>query len=255
MEPKKLMLHSVGCAQPSARVFINNWNNEKYTAACVHGFVDANTGYVHETLPPTMRGWHAGRGIKGSANDFAIGIEMCEPAQIKYIKGSSFTVDPTKKDAAVAAVKRTYQSAVEYFAYLCDRFHLDPLNDILSHSEGAKQGIASMHADPEHLWTQLGLPYTMDTFRADVKKEMNDEGPSTPVVNPISPLKPAKYRVKVNNLFIRSGPGKGFNTNGYTGAGVFTITEIKMGPGSTKGWGKLKSGAGWISMDFAEPVT
>ena len=29
------------------------------------------------------------------------------------------------------------------------------------------------------------------------------------------------------------------------------ITEVKEGKGSTAGWGKLKSGAGWISLDFA----
>lgn len=255
MTPKKLMLHSVGCAQPSAKVFINNWNNERYTAACVHAFADANTGYIYETLPPTMRGWHAGRGPKGSANDYAISLEMCEPAEIRYTNGAKFTVDEFKKEAAIAAVKRTYNSAVEYFASLCSRYKLNPETDILSHSEGAKQGIASAHADPEHLWAGLGLPYTMDTFRADVKKALSDLGVVTPVTNTISPILPQKYRVKIPNLYIRKGPGKIYDTNGYTGVGVFTITEIKMGAGSTKGWGKLKSGAGWIAMDFAELVT
>lgn len=36
--------------------------------------------------------------------------------------------------------------------------------------------------------------------------------------------------------------------------GVFTITEVKSGTGSTSGWGKLKSGAGWISLDYAKRV-
>lgn len=34
--------------------------------------------------------------------------------------------------------------------------------------------------------------------------------------------------------------------------GVFTITEVKSGTGSTAGWGKLKSGAGWISLDYCK---
>lgn len=38
----------------------------------------------------------------------------------------------------------------------------------------------------------------------------------------------------------------------YTGKGVFTITEVKSGTGSTAGWGKLKSGAGWISLDYCK---
>jgi len=32
--------------------------------------------------------------------------------------------------------------------------------------------------------------------------------------------------------------------------GVYTIVEVKSGKGSTAGWGRLKSGAGWISLDF-----
>lgn len=34
--------------------------------------------------------------------------------------------------------------------------------------------------------------------------------------------------------------------------GVFTITEERAGTGSNKGWGKLKSGAGWISLDYVK---
>ena len=33
---------------------------------------------------------------------------------------------------------------------------------------------------------------------------------------------------------------------------VFTITEERAGTGSNKGWGKLKSGAGWISLDYVK---
>ena len=45
---KGLMLHSVGCPQPSAAVFVKNWNNANYTSACVHGFIDGNTGDVQQ---------------------------------------------------------------------------------------------------------------------------------------------------------------------------------------------------------------
>lgn len=69
---------------------------------------------------------------------------------------------------------RTYQAAVELFAMLCKKFELDPMGDgvILSHAEGHKRGIASNHGDPEHLWRGLGMAYTMNGFRRDVKKAM-----------------------------------------------------------------------------------
>lgn len=34
--------------------------------------------------------------------------------------------------------------------------------------------------------------------------------------------------------------------------GVYTIVEVKTGKGSTAGRGKLKSGAGWISLDYCK---
>lgn len=59
---------------------------------------------------------------------------------------------------------------------LCNEFGLDALADgvVISHKEGHARGIASNHGDPEHLWSQLGLPYTMDTFRKAVKFAMGD---------------------------------------------------------------------------------
>lgn len=165
---KGLMLHSVGCSQPSAKAFVESWNTSS-AKVCVHGFIDANTGEVYQTLPWDYRGWHCG----STANGTHIGIEMCEPDYIKYTSGANYTC--SDKERARAMVERTYKSAVELFAHLCDKYNLNPLADgvILSHSEGYKKGWASNHADPEHLWKGLKLPYTMDVFRQDVKMAMN----------------------------------------------------------------------------------
>ena len=169
---KGLMLHSVGCSQPSASVFVREWNNPGYERACVHAFIDGSTGDVYQTLPWDYRGWHCGTGTSGqSANNTHIGIEMCEPACIAYTGGTSFTFVCTHLPAAKAVAKRTYETAVELFAVLCRRYGLDPLGDgvILSHTEGYSRGVASNHSDPEHLWNQLGMGYTMDGFRMAVQ--------------------------------------------------------------------------------------
>ena len=417
---KGLMLHSVGCPQPSAQVFVRNWNKASYDRACVHGFIDGNDGTAYQCLPWNHRGWHCG----ASGNNTHIGVEMCEPGCIRYTGGATFTCSDLATAQAVA--KRTYQAAVELFAMLCQQFSLDPLGDgvIVSHKEGCKRGIASNHGDPEHLWTQLGLPYTMDTFRKAVKAAMGggttapggvsgtkimgaavatveqmrayikaknpkvaqsvldmvplylSEGAAEGVRGDIAfaqscletgnfgfagsavtldqnnfcgmgvtanglkgnsfdtpqlgirtqvqhlkayasaePLKnvcidprfkyvvrgcaeavewlgqkenpqgkgwatgagygekivtilntilataggaasapaavPFKVRVSISDLRIRTGPGTDTAKTGkFTGAGVFTITEVKDGLGAIKGWGRLKSGAGWISLDY-----
>ena len=63
-----------------------------------------------------------------------------------------------------------------------------------------------------------------------------------------------KVKVSTPSLNIRKGAGTGYPSMGYTGAGVFTITEVKDGEGSATGWGKLKSGAGWISLDYTKKL-
>ena len=158
--PQGLMLHSVGTPQPSAAVFANSWNTAGKEVA-VHAVLQAD-GVVYQCLPWNFRGWHAG----GSANDSFVGIEMTEPAEIRYTSGTAFTVQDAEK--AKAQCRGTYQTAVELFAMLCSEYNLDPNTAILSHAEGAARGIASNHGDPEHLWKGLGLEYTMNTFRQDV---------------------------------------------------------------------------------------
>lgn len=63
-----------------------------------------------------------------------------------------------------------------------------------------------------------------------------------------------RVRVSIKNLNIRKGPGTNYDKTGkYTGIGVFTIVAEAEGKGATK-WGKLKSGDGWISLDFTEKI-
>lgn len=176
---KGLMLHSVGCPQPRAQVFLDSWNHTSFGSACVHGFIDGNDGTVYQALPWNHRGWHCGSGSKGSGNNTHIGVEMCEPACIRYTSGSGFTCSDLAK--ARASAVRTYEVAVELFAMLCKKFGLDPLADgvVISHREGHARGIATNHGDPEHLWKGLGLPYTMDGFRKAVKAAMSGKAEGT----------------------------------------------------------------------------
>ena len=60
------------------------------------------------------------------------------------------------------------------------------------------------------------------------------------------------YRVRTTAdvLNIRKGPGTNYGVAGQIkGKGIYTIVTEAAGPGATK-WGKLKSGAGWISLDY-----
>lgn len=58
------------------------------------------------------------------------------------------------------------------------------------------------------------------------------------------------YLVKVTakDLYIRKGPGTNYENKGFIKPGVYTIVETQGN------WGKLKSGAGWICLDYAKKI-
>lgn len=77
---------------------------------------------------------------------------------------------------------------------------------------------------------------------------------ATPAQQPAKPSQPTQkpsksYRVRItaNTLNVRAGAGTSYKVNTTVKkGGIYTITEEK------NGWGKLKSGAGWISLKYTE---
>lgn len=275
---KGILLQSIGCPQPSAKVFLNNWNRPSYNRSCPHAIVDAVDGTVYQTLPWTHRGWHAAT----VANDNYIGVVMCEPNQIKYTpRGVTFSVVGDRAKAEDAA-RRAYYSSVDLCAMLCKEFDLDPASQIFFPIDLSLIGSPLTIKDPEHLWSQLDLSFTMNGFRADVKDALDKlngvepsaieatvvEGDSSAVsvAEEISVEEKAnetventsfEVRIPVSNLRIRKGPGVGEGCEPigqYTGIGTFRILEVQNGTGSKSGWGRLASGEGWICMDYVERI-
>ena len=71
---------------------------------------------------------------------------------------------------------------------------------------------------------------------------------------PAQTFKPYLVKVTTSVLNIRKGAGTNYGTNGaIRDMGVYTIVAEANGQGATK-WGKLKSGAGWISLDYTKKV-
>lgn len=69
-----------------------------------------------------------------------------------------------------------------------------------------------------------------------------------------SSFKPHKVKVTTGALNIRKGPGTGYGVAGcIRDYGTYTIVAESAGAGASK-WGKLKSGAGWISLDYCKRV-
>lgn len=72
---------------------------------------------------------------------------------------------------------------------------------------------------------------------------------STPTTT-VSTAGTKKVRVNTAVLNVRSGAGANYKINTQVKSGeVYTITE------TVNGWGRLKSGAGWISMDYVVDIS
>ena len=146
------------------------------------------TGWAVERLQRELTAWgYAPKGIDGSfgpgcdaalrACQKDLGLEVdgsCGPATLAALAdrdGSFLVYDPAETQGYFEAV---WARAVSLTAHLCEIYGLDPMTDVLDHSEGHALGIASNHADVGHWFPRHGR--SMDDFRAAVKAAMAGDG-------------------------------------------------------------------------------
>jgi hypothetical protein len=244
MTPKGIAVHSTGANNPTLRRYVqpddgllgkntnnNHWNRSGVDK-CVHGFIgkDKNGNVqVYQTLPFNIACWGIGKGKKGSYNYDPTGhiqFEICEDAlnDEKYFN-------------------EAFGKAIEFCAYLCKEFNLS-VDTIVSHNEAAKKGYGSNHADCDHWLKKFGKD--MNWFRNEVKAKLDggtkDTTPKGTEVN-------YKVRITADVLNVREEPNtKSKVVTTIKKNEVYTIVE------ESKTWGKLKSGAGWISLNYTEKV-
>ena len=235
--PKQIVVHSTGANNPSLKRYVqpddeilgknqynNHWNRSG-VSKCVNAFIGKdNNGIVkvYQTLPWTMRPWGCGKGKKGTYNDSAIQFEICEDAlnDAKYFG-------------------EVFAAAIELCAKLCHDFNI-PVTEVISHKEANSRGYASNHGDCDHWLKKFGKD--MNWFRSQVAAKVNGAAVEVPDGT-------FKVRVTADSLNIRKGAGVLYKKVGVIkDKGVYTIVETKGN------WGKLKSGAGWISLKYTTRV-
>lgn len=108
------------------------------------------------------------------------------------------------------------------------------------------QGLAERRQAEQKLFKSLaeGIPTS-----AEAERQEKEKAEKKAVTNSF------KVKVTIPDLNIQSGPSTNCSVTGlHTGAGVFTIVEVRPGTGSRSGWGRLLSGAGWISLDYCAKI-
>ncbi|MCL1825059.1 MAG: N-acetylmuramoyl-L-alanine amidase [Betaproteobacteria bacterium] len=191
-------------------------------ASCNYGI--GNDGKVVLVVDEKDRSWCS----SSSANDHqAVTIEVSDSS--------------TGGDWPVSAA--AYNMLIDLCADICKRNNIKSL--IYDGTSGGSLTSHRMFAS-----TTCPGPYLLARFPA-ICSAVNARisGTSSP---PVSQSDTFTVRVTASVLNIRTGPGTNYGANGSINKeGVYTIVETCSGIGSTKGWGKLKSGAGWISLDYA----
>ena len=244
--PKGIVVHSTGANNKNLKRYVqpddgllgqntyNNHWNRSHLEVCVHAFIgEDKNGDVrcYQTLPFDYACWGVGRGSKGSYNynPAYIQFEICED-------------DLTDKDYFTKA----FNLAIEFCAYLCKEYNLS-VDNVVSHQEAYKRGYGSNHSDCDHWLKKYGKD--MNWFRSEVKAKLTGASTSEGGSNSVKGKK-VNYLVQIDTeeLRVRQEPTTKSKINTIVKKGeVFTIVE------EYQGWGKLKSGAGWISLNYTKP--
>ena len=139
---------------------------------------------------------------------------------------------------------KSYNTLVRLCADICKRYAFVP------HFDGTKNGSITMH---KQFWaTSCPGPYLEDIIRShkfenDILAQIHSPiiVPTTPIKEPENPnyfpTVPFTVKVLIPDLYIRAAGNPQAARKGFIPKGVYTIVEV-----NNNGFGRLKSGAGWI---------
>ncbi len=179
-------------------------------------------------------------GISGKSNDYqAVTIEVACESKHPY-----------------AITEKAMATLIELCADICRRNGIKQLlwfgnKDLVG--QPSKQNMtvhrwfANKACPGDYIYQRLG------DIAAKVNAKLGAAGAAQVPAAPVSKV-PYTVRITATDLRIRKGPGT--NTDIVQKAiapGVYTIVSEATGKGATL-WGKLKSGLGWVSLDFCKKI-
>ena len=240
MTPKYVVVHNTAndaSAVNEVAYMIRNNNQVSYHIACD----DIN---VVQGLPLNRNAWHAGDGAKGPGNRYGIGVEIC------YSKSGG----------------ARYTNAEENAVYVCARLlhqHRLGIESLKQHHDFALNGKNCPHRiRDEGRWE--GFKGRVNWVLGEIKAgrcdaslssgttHSNSTSSNQTTSNSTSTSTSTNYvvRVTADSLNIRKGPSVSYSVVGEIGKGeAYTIVATQ------NGWGKLKSGVGWINLSYTQRVS
>lgn len=246
---------------------VGTTDSEQYTRATINGnmgearvhyFVDDREAW--RNLPDDYTSWHSATGGNGPGNGDTISIEC-------IMSGKQTTAD-----------KAAMENAAKLIAYIFGKYKWTVDKNLYTHNYWTNWLATGKMLDDHD--AQSLAKVSVSTNRYDGTGKANPAGKYCPVyilpkwaafknlilqyqkqtglpASPIPASSPPKFEpylvvITADILNYRKGPGSNYPVLGQVRRNeVYTIIEESSGTGAMK-WGKLKSGAGWISLDFTK---
>ena len=215
-----------------------------------------------------------GKGLSEIATAGVMGNIRCEsnfiPTNLQNSCESKLGVDDMTYTAQVDAGTRNFIDSCGYG--LCQWTYYSRKQQILDFARQQHKSIGDLAMQMEFMWIEMTAKKSMmaalkaadsvraasDVFLLQFEKPAKKDDPSVQknrasygegYFEKYSGTKPSTYLVKINTavLNVRAGAGTNYKINRTVKSGeVYTIVE------EVNGWGRLKSGAGWISLAYTK---
>lgn len=211
--PTRVVIHNTANDAPAA----NEISYMRYNDLEISFHYAVDDVNIVQGIPESRNAWASGDG-HGKGNMEGIHIEIC------YSKSGGEKFDKAEQNAA------------EFTASLLKKYGWG-IDKVTKHRD--YDGKYCPHRTLDRGWQR---------FLSMVKRYM--EPAKAPVASKFTP-----YLIRKNcrdALNIRKGPSTNYGILGQIKDTLrYTIVEERSGPGSDKGWGRLKAG-GWIAMDWVK---
>ena len=235
MKPKYVVVHNTyNDASPENEVayMIGNNNQVSFHIAC-------GDSSVVQGLPLNRNAWHAGDGGSGQGNRYGIGVEIC------YSKSGGARYTKAEENAVYVCARLLYQHGLG-------------IESLKQHHDFALNGKNCPHRiRDEGRWE--GFKGRVNWVLGEIKAGRCDASLSSgttyakPAANQtVNNSASTNYvvRVTADSLNVRKGPSVSYSVVGELGKGeAYTIVATQ------NGWGKLKSGVGWINLSYTQRVS
>ena len=218
--------------QASADFIVDDETIVQYNPDPKNYFCWAVGGSKYSNKTTSLSGQYYGQ----CKNNNSINIEMCS----RKLNTASLTVT----DDDWYLTKDTQDNAVKLTKYLMTLYNI-PLNHVIMHHQ-----VTGKQCPQPWCKNEAALENWRNFLNAVNAGTPTQVTPTPPIAtDTISGGKQVRYTVRIvtDTLNVRSGPGTMYSINRTVSKGsVYTIVEEQ------NGWGRLLSGAGWISLEYTE---